>query len=86
MISDTLYRALEEIKGFEETFPEVYGGIESQISVVLTLMDALRFALDIPPISPGLKDRSRRIYDAIGAIDLSQVLAAVDRDTSRPAA
>jgi hypothetical protein len=86
MISDTLHEAIEDIKNYEQTFPEVYGGIEAQISVVVTLMDALRFALDIPALSPGLVDRSRLIYQAIGAIDLSKVLAAVDCDASRPAA
>jgi hypothetical protein len=86
MIADTLYHAIEEIRDCEMKFPEVYGGIDTQLSVVLTLMDALRFALDIPPISPGLVDRARRIYQAIGAIDVSEVLTAVDCDTERPAA
>jgi len=86
MISDVLYHAIEEIRNYETEFPEVYGGVESQISAVLTVMDALRFALDIPLSSPGLEDRSRRIYKAIGAIDLSEILAAVDCDSSRPAA
>jgi hypothetical protein len=87
MIKDVLAYAIDVIQNdHQKTMPHCYGPIETEINCVLTLMAALRIALDIPPFSQQAEDRIQRIYKAIRDVDLSGVIAAVDCDASRPAA
>jgi hypothetical protein len=79
MISDTLFEAIEEIRDYQESMPKSYDEIRSELGVVVTLMEAMRTVLDIPPVPP-YEDRAQHILKAIREIDLSAVKAALEVD------
>jgi hypothetical protein len=77
MISDTLFEAIEEIRDYQESFPDCYGEIGVELDILVTVMGVMRTVLDIPPVSP-YEERAQLILKAIREIDLSGVKAAID--------
>jgi hypothetical protein len=49
MISDTLFDAAEEIRGYLERTPEAYADYCARLTTLLTEMDSLRRELDTAP-------------------------------------
>jgi len=49
MISDVLFDAIDQIKGYQEHLPQVYADLEKQINLVVAAMDWLRAELDKAP-------------------------------------
>ena len=77
MISDTLFETIEEIKDYQERMPQCYEEIGAELEVVVTLMEAMRTVLDIPPIAP-YEEHAQRILKAIREVDLSGVKMALE--------
>lgn len=48
-ISDTLFEAIEELKGDLSSNPAMYRDVRPQIEALLTEMDRVRVLLDTPP-------------------------------------
>jgi hypothetical protein len=49
MISDVLAEAIARIRSYQTAVPHAYADVRNEIDVVVSLMDALRGALDLPP-------------------------------------
>jgi hypothetical protein len=48
-ISDTLWEAVEEIRGYLKNHPSMYGDVRPRIESLLVEMDQVRVLLDTPP-------------------------------------
>jgi hypothetical protein len=75
-VSDVLWRAVEYIQEDLEEFPDSHRGLERQLRVVVTVMDAMRVILDSPP-PDDLNHRCRGLYEAyvraIAEIDVTRL-------------
>lgn len=74
MISDVLSDGVHAIDKYQRDFG-IYEGLTTEISLVTTLMDALRMYLDSVP-SPGLKAHQEALLAAIRQVDVSGVRLA----------
>jgi hypothetical protein len=64
MISDVLSDAVQQIRDYERTY-EDYRKIRAEIEIVVSYMDALRFALDLSPGDPWTHPRFDAMLAAI---------------------
>lgn len=80
MISDVLSDALSRIEEYQQDMPDAYDEVAAEISVVKTIMEALRIVLDA---APGQPEEFNKLLDdmraSIRAVDLSGLAAALDR-------
>jgi ABC-type phosphonate transport system ATPase subunit len=84
MISDTLDEALIDINDYLQQYPQSYGELAAELSVVTTLMDSLSGILWLSPggVDDVLADKLR---EAIRSLDLSRVVEARDAVFARTA-
>lgn len=76
MISDVLHDAAAEIRDYQHDFHDAYGSMTKELSVLLILMDAVRQALDTPPI-PDLTGSVEALLAAVRQVDVASVVAAM---------
>ena len=78
MISDILFDATAHIEEYEHSDPAYYHGNQPELSIVLTLMDAMGAVLAIP----ACEKRGDRIARVIREVDLSAVKAAMESEAA----
>jgi hypothetical protein len=74
MISDVLAEAIQAIRRGQRDFPECYGGVAKELSVVLTVMEAVRLALDMAP-DAATEAVKQRVLASVRQVDVSRVIA-----------
>jgi hypothetical protein len=74
MISDVLFQAIDDIKGYQRRLPECYITSRPAIEKVKRIMSALKTSFDVPS-----DNEAERLLDAIGRIDTSEVDRIIDR-------
>jgi hypothetical protein len=86
MISDVLSDALSDIEEYQQDMPDAHAEVAAEISVVKTIMEALRIVLDA---APGQSEEFNKVLAdvraSIRAVDLSRLVTALDRLRERVA-
>ena len=87
MIAVVLSDAIARIKDHQQYFREDYDRIGAELKIVLALMEAQRIMLETGPYSRWGRSQLHRLGRAIRAVDITEVIKAVDdANASRPAA
>lgn len=74
MISDVLYEAVEEIRQYQQTFPETYDTLRKHLNALVTHMESVRSYLDTahaPTVELWLR-QIEQLSSAVETVDLTQ--------------